>query len=552
MMSVLAYSLMTGLTLGIMLFASDQMEFYCKREYLYPQWALLLAGCLSLFFLSALYRTRQRAIERFLKEHEKVLLSVSLIVLFLLQLLLARSLFFFSDWDPAGILSAASFLANGEPEKISLDYFSAHPNNLIIVFLYSIILRVYGFFGEIGYYGSPSVMSIVYVQAFLFTLSGLLTYLILKKLCDRGIGYFAPFFGLLLYSILIGVSPWVIITYSDALGLIFPLLILFLSITGTPKESYPAATSDSRPREISYRQIGLWLLIGLISRFAYSIKPQAIIVLIAILLVEGAEFAGSVLRAGFRVRGFITKEGEGKPRAWKGYLSKFAALLIGFSLMGILINGILIPSMGLDLDKNKSFSVEHYFMMGLNNGTDGVYDNDDTNFTNSFETPEERKKADMEVAKLRLREYGFRGFMRHLIRKQMVNFRDGTFGWGLDGVFFAGGIEGQETVLTPRLKSFIYTDGAHFKGYATFLQAVWITILALSLGIGFFYSETGKEAARELSVISLSLIGVTVFELLFEAMARYLFIYAPFWVILGTLGYTGFIASLKGRPKSGA
>lgn len=34
----------------------------------------------------------------------------------------------------------------------------------------------------------------------------------------------------------------------------------------------------------------------------------------------------------------------------------------------------------------------------------------------------------------------------------------------------------------------------------------------------------------------LSIIGLTIFELLFEARARYLFTYAPVYIILGTLG----------------
>ena len=45
----------------------------------------------------------------------------------------------------------------------------------------------------------------------------------------------------------------------------------------------------------------------------------------------------------------------------------------------------------------------------------------------------------------------------------------------------------------------------------------------------------GKRDAR-ISVIMLSLIGLTIFETVFEARARYLFCFAPLFIILSVSG----------------
>ena len=41
--------------------------------------------------------------------------------------------------------------------------------------------------------------------------------------------------------------------------------------------------------------------------------------------------------------------------------------------------------------------------------------------------------------------------------------------------------------------------------------------------------------------IMLSILGLTIFELLFEARARYLFTYAPLYIILAVLGFSQWI-----------
>ena len=527
--------------LALIFFLGDRTEFYAKRELLLSHKMMVVISAIVtvlICFFNKLLLKKERASEgseeplqdgclgslknhrSFLEKWEKPILVLILGLLFIAQLVLVNSAFFFSDWDPSGILSAAHEIANGRHEEVSIDYFSAHPNNLVIVWIYAGILRLYGIFHQIGYYGSPSVMWIVYLQCLLFTISGYLVYRISRDLTNSvGIG----FFTLLYYVMFIGLSPWIIITYSDAAGLIFPLLILRLY----QRDKNGTIEIDGRA-PLGQKRICNWCLIGFLSRFGYAIKPQILIVFIAVLIIE-------IL--GLREIRSSLKE-------------KLIGSALGILIGSLLISVFIIPSTGLKLQKSKAFGMAHYLMMGLNQKTDGVYDNDDTNFTNSIEDPAERRRTNLQVAAERAQEFGLLGLCRHLYRKTLVNFCDGTFAFGINGNFFAGELSGKENRLTPFLRSVIYTDGENFRLYATIMGILWYTILLSSLlpALMIFHKDLKNEMTAEANsrerqramihgVICLSLIGIFVFEILFEALARYLFIYSPVWLLAASSGW---------------
>ena len=122
----------------------------------------------------------------------------------------------------------------------------------------------------------------------------------------------------------------------------------------------------------------------------------------------------------------------------------------------------------------------HYFMMGLNNETDGVYSDEDTLFTDSFETPEEKRAADLAVAGERIKAYGIAGILGHAKKKTLVNYGDGLFAWGVDGNFFDGRESDSlgdvpETTLTEPIWSFIMPEGSNHGKYSSFMQMMWIS-----------------------------------------------------------------------------
>ena len=192
--------------------------------------------------------------------------------------------------------------------------------------------------------------------------------------------------------------------------------------------------------------------------------------------------------------------------------------------------------MGIEFDKTQAFPMTHYFMMGLNDATDGVYNDADGDLTNSIEDPRDRRLANMELSKQRLTEYGIGGFMKHRAKKSLVNYGDGTFSYGIDGNFFAGKELGDfppvtSNKLSPILNEIILPQGRYFELFSAIRHALWLLILALCLVTGTLSLISHNENNTCFCVIFLSVIGITLFELLFEAKARYLFVYVPFFLL---------------------
>lgn len=70
---------------------------------------------------------------------------------------------------------------------------------------------------------------------------------------------------------------------------------------------------------------------------------------------------------------------------------------------------------------------------------------------------------------------------------------------------------------------------------------IWMTILFFNI----FTWHASKN--KYFCTIMLSILGLTIFELLFEARARYLYIYAPLYIILAVYGFRQCII-LRGNP----
>jgi riboflavin transporter FmnP len=59
---------------------------------------------------------------------------------------------------------------------------------------------------------------------------------------------------------------------------------------------------------------------------------------------------------------------------------------------------------------------------------------------------------------------------------------------------------------------------------------LWLTVLMLSVFSAFAQKKSEKN------VIMLAIIGLTIFELIFEARARYLYTYVPLYIVLAMYG----------------
>ena len=58
-----------------------------------------------------------------------------------------------------------------------------------------------------------------------------------------------------------------------------------------------------------------------------------------------------------------------------------------------------------------------------------------------------------------------------------------------------------------------------------------------------------KNINEAVLVIALSIIGLTMFETLFEPRARYFYIYVPFYVILAPIGLQNVLEKFKSKKE---
>lgn len=259
----------------------------------------------------------------------------------------------------------------------------------------------------------------------------------------------------------------------------------------------------------------------LIGCIGYFLKPQCIIPVIAIACVEFAYF--------------LKERNMPQPKPRRALRILLLALLAAVAM--VTLSKALVwqyESADVRLDREESFGIAHFLMMGLNTDTDGSFSAEDADFSASFQTSAERSRADMERALERLKQMGFGGYLRHLYRKMIMTFHDGTFGWWGEGTFYTPAVESPNMTVSPVLKSLYYRDGTRHEFYKLTAQLAWMTVLFLTGAYGLL--SAGKSGKFETDVLKLSIIGITLFLMLFESRARYLFMYIPYFCVLAAMG----------------
>lgn len=435
---------------------------------------------------------------------QKTVLAVVFVLGFLFQLYAVSCYYFYADWDVAYVFRMARDIAH-DVEKVNISgYFSRYPNNLFLVRVYAWLRRL---FHVLGLHECED-LCLVGVQCFLCALTGVFTALSLQELFGNvritAVGY-------ILFALLIGTNPWISILYSDAMGLIFPAAMLYLYII----------------RHRVRQEAVVWLALGIIAIVGYKIKPQAVILLIALIAVELLH-------------------------VWQTRQLRSAVQLMAGVLVGVLAASLLtqtaVDAMPIPLDPNKSYNMPHFFMMGMNPEEMGVYAREDVDYSATFSTVEERNAANMAEGIRRVRNMGPKGLVKQFIRKTMTNFYNGTFCWGGEGVHFYRKLIKRTDPAARFFRSFYYCGdhedmGPNYVYWANMVQSLWLAVLLLSAGAAFVPKR------QELNAIMLALIGLTVFETIFEARSRYFFTYVPLYIILAMCDYSRICAWISKRKK---
>lgn len=449
------------------------------RNYL-PAWILIPFGIIFIFGVLA-FLERYSASGKYLK-------YISL-MFFILQIYSTWNYYFYTDWDSSTLTMFADTLAHKEDISWMTGYFSRYPNNIFLAYIFSIIEKCVH---NIGLH-SMEYFSIIFVQCIIANITGILMFQIIKKLTNKIV--FA-YLGYILYILLVGLSPWVSIPYSDSMGLFFPTMIYYLYIHEI-KDKHTIMT---------------WLLITSLAIIGYKIKPQIFILFIAIIF--------SKLFSTIKTKKICKKS--------------ILGILSGAIIAELLIN-VTLSQVPLIIDHSQAFGIKHYFMMGMNPDSMGVYSEDDVQFSASFSSVEERNTADMAKAVERVKQMGTYGVLKQYIRKTLTNYYDGTFCWAGEGEFFVKVLDEKNLPGCKLLRGLYYTKnhsdvGKYYPVWSNFEQMLWLSIIILNFISVFVRKDISTN------VLMLGIIGLSLFELLFEARARYLYIYVPLYIILAIYG----------------
>lgn len=473
-----AWRLCIIIVLVIDLFLS-WMKYACKKDML-NNFTLLLWGLCGVHFLYLF----------FLKKNKKspfykiVLMGL---ISFAFQLWLVRNYYFRTGWDVETMIFAAEAAARGAEIPKSY-YFSMYPNNL---FLTSFFARIISFGCRLGLSELHAYDLLLVLQCGISCIVGIETCFVVHRISkNSNLAYITFIF----YFALITLSPWVSIPYSDSYGIFFPITILFLYIL---------------PQKRRFRELSRWVLIGFLALIGYRIKPTVFIVFIALCIIELFNWL--------------------KNKARSTSCIKIAGIITGMVLAYLTV-ALTTRYMDIEIDKEAAFGPTHFLNMGLNEETMGVYYYPDVEFSASFESYKDRANADLSHAMQRIKEMGFKGTFRQLLRKTLTNFNDGTFAWAWEGDFFPVVYECRDKVISPYIRSFYYPDKENYFFFVNSEQSVWLAILSLSV------FAMGAEKKKYSGTIMLTLIGTMIYGLLFEARARYFYIYAPFFIVLACLG----------------
>ena len=412
---------------------------------------------------------------------------------FILQVAFVFSYYFFTDWDVNVLTRLYILKAETGPhvDAVIADYFSMYPNNLFLQWVLVKVSEIPKLFG----FQNKEYDAILLFLCLINQAVCIMTFFVSRKILrDRCLAWTVWILNL----ILVGFSPWTSIPYSDSVGLLFPMLFITIYYM----------TSPSHMTAVTVK----FFVLGAIAAVGYAIKPQTLIIGIAVMLIGSIDLSKMSL---------------------KRDLSSFAVAVIAFLLCSQLCT-LTRSSLNIPINEDKAFGMTHFLMMGLNEDEMGVWNEEDKNISSSVQTKEDRQKLNLEVAGTRVQEMGVTGLVKQAVRKTLTNFNDGSFGWGGEGVFYFKMRPDNGTFLEKLTKNIYYNrsmEGKLYKYYDFFTQAIWLGVMAS--GIGFILR--GKEA-KIIAVLLLALIGLTVFETLFEARARYLYIYVPVFCICAAGG----------------
>lgn len=237
--------------------------------------------------------------------------------------------------------------------------------------------------------------------------------------------------------------------------------------------------------------------------------------------------AGALIFLGYKVKGsLIIAFAVGLVLLFLKFRFKKAICLIlvftaGFGSVGVAYTAAVKAVNPITKEQYEEFEypVTHWMMMGLKGL--GKYDEKDDYYTRSFPSKEEKKDANINVIKERIKDYKAEGLYEHLANKSVWTWQDGTY-----YISYHNRKPKNDNILMD----FLLIDGKYnkiFQNYSSALQLFILLMICLSA-----MKSMLKPKIDELLLIKGIVFAAFLFFLLWETRSRYLFDMTPLFILL--------------------
>lgn len=388
------------------------------------------------------------------------------------------------------------------------DYFSHYPNNLGIVTLLAGVFTISDWLGIHDYQTVSMILNVV-----VLSLAQVVLFLIARKLYGKRVALLALFLSVPLITF----SPYTAITYTDTLGILFPILLFYI---------YVLIRQSSK-----HKNRLVWVAtLGVIAAIGYFIKPTTVIMLIAICLLE-------MLRI----------------LPWKVYFSKkrliyFSVLMSSFLLCFVAITGAIRLAAVVPSNTSNAFPLLHWTAMGMVVNTDRSYIRygafSKARFYEMRDLPNKSARQDyaLRIISQRLKEFGFTGYVKFLNNKAVWIMDDGSFYSIHYNIVPPGHFSHNDSIGGHTIQSFVSREGAYYKINRAIMQITWFIILGFIVLRSIQLSRTRFAAITYYEVtLYTSLMGLVAFILLTEGNPRYVYLYTPVFILLGASSISGIL-----------
>lgn len=471
----LSKALCTALTL---LFTWVVAAIFIMNHYSYslPLLALLALASLLFVVLAWLFVVKN---EEFFRKNIRYFTLGFLLFMGIVQVLMIFPLRYMPEWDIDALFGGASEWAGTGDFASYHEYFGMFHNNWGGLILLKAVFGIARLFG---------VKDFFIVASLLNSALSLTTMYLTGSVCEKLIGTRGRMIAYFIFSISL---PFYFIApafYTDALTMVFPILIFRLYLAAREKGKF-------------LKRLLMFALMGLAAGIGYGIKATVVIMLIAVIIDAALD------------------------RDLKRFIPMLPITVIMIAACSLAAQGIIYRHLDRDEAEKLETPILHWVMMGtVGNGT---YRNDEYRFTRSFDDPAERKAAVRDRLAERLKSYGVGDYADLFTRKLDIDFGDGTY--GLSDCL--GCPHGDDNML----QSFLVKDGEH---HAIYKHICTGTLIALYIPLiaSCVLDVTGKHTARDLFAPRLALFGLMLFLLFWEARWRYFSNFVPIIMVLAITG----------------